>query len=648
MQLLYGYGMTQNWKIQPLLWIALIFAMLGSTISAFMAVKAVNQLAESATKMGRFEHAWSHANLVDTRASDAARSYVLALDETARQRFEGLKDARSDALLEAIEIAPILDDEAILTRTYEAVIAMGDVERAAVAIASQGNTNSATEMINGARYSNLGSSKGAFLQRAKGQLVLSLQDEIDGARDLLKMGLFGLFSSFFIAAVAWWNVGRIFRLQAKELGQARDAISAHAELLEERIEARTHDLEVAKLAAESADFAKSAFLAQMSHEIRTPMNGVLGMAEALARTKLDERQKRLVEVIRESGDTLLALLNDVLDLAKIEAGRMELEMVDFNIADIVKSSEAIFSTRAHEKGLSFSVSVEQSADIWCIGDPTRLRQILYNLMSNAIKFTNEGEVKVHVTGQAKEGNEAEIKFTVRDTGIGMDSEAISRLFEKFSQADASTTRKFGGSGLGLSICKELAGLMNGNIEVESELGKGSIFTLVMTSQLGKIPEQTNAAEFVQSNDCEENPTELRILAAEDNANNRLVLKMFLEQVGVSPTFVENGQLALEAWKSQEFDVILMDVQMPIMSGSEATIEIRKLEKETNRRRTPIIALTANAMTHHVQECLKSGMDAHVAKPIRPELLFAAIDRFVSGGDDEHNDDIVDSAETAAA
>jgi CheY-like chemotaxis protein len=267
-------------------------------------------------------------------------------------------------------------------------------------------------------------------------------------------------------------------------------------------------------------------------------------------------------------------------------------------------------------------------------------------MSNAIKFTNEGEVRVQVVNEPFGTNEVITKFIISDTGIGMDGDTVSRLFEKFSQADASTTRKFGGSGLGLSICKELAALMNGTIEVQSEPGVGSTFTLVMTSAIGKMPGQTNAAEFVQSIECDENAAELRILAAEDNANNRLVLKMFLEQVGIEPTFVENGKLALEAWQNQEFDIILMDVQMPIMSGHEAAIEIRKLEKANNRKRTPIIALTANAMTHHVQECFAAGMDAHVAKPIRPDLLFAAIDKFI--GEDEVDVDLSSVTETTAA
>ncbi|KAF0186100.1 MAG: sensor histidine kinase/response regulator [Hyphomonadaceae bacterium] len=400
----------------------------------------------------------------------------------------------------------------------------------------------------------------------------------------------------------------------------------HAELLEKKIEARTRDLEAAKKAAEAADFAKSSFLAQMSHEIRTPMNGVIGVADALARTELNSQQQALVAIIKESGDTLLTLLNDVLDLAKIESGRMELERINFNVVDVVRSSEAIFSARAQEKGLSFSVSIEIDENTWCVGDPTRLRQILFNLISNAIKFTDEGEVNVQVGNEATNNDEALIKFTISDTGIGMDEAGVLRLFEKFSQADVSTTRKFGGSGLGLSICREFATLMNGKIEVISAPAKGSIFTLEVTMPIGKKPSQTEVGDLVLSSECCE---DLRILAAEDNPNNRLVLKMFLEQVGIVPVFVENGQLAVEAWKAQDFDVILMDVQMPVMSGLEAAAEIRKLEKATSRHRTPIIALTANAMSHHVHECLSAGMDAHVAKPIRPDLLFSTLERCYS-------------------
>lgn len=626
--------MTTDWKIRPLLWSAMSFAFLGSIVGGYMAMKAVTELGDSAKKIGQFERAWSYANIIDIKASDAAKVYALSGDESAISTFNSVKDQRAEALLDAIEIAPTLENETIFSRTYETTVSMADIERIAIEFAQNGKKAEALQMLSSPRYAQLGSAKNRFKEQARGQLVASLENQIDDANASLINGLLAMVVGLLLGAFFWWRVGRLFKNQAVELKIARDALAAHAESLEEKIEARTRDLEKAKKAAEAADYAKSSFLAQMSHEIRTPMNGVLGMAQALAQTNLDDRQMRLLGVIQESGDTLLALLNDVLDLAKIEAGRMDIEMVDFNVCDIVRSAEAIFSTRAHDKGLSFAVEVSNDADVWCIGDPTRLRQILYNLMSNAIKFTNEGEVKVMVTGNVHGENEINLQFKVSDTGIGMDEDGVSRLFQRFSQADTDTTRKFGGSGLGLAICKELAHLMGGDITVESVKGKGTTFTFSLQAAIGQEPEQTNAADFNQAFESEENGVELRILAAEDNANNRLVLKMFLEQVGITPTFVENGRLAVEAWQSQEFDIILMDVQMPEMSGPEASKEIRRLEKEAKRKRTPIIALTANAMTHHVHECLQSGMDAHVAKPIRPDLLFAAIDRLVATESDE--------------
>jgi signal transduction histidine kinase/CheY-like chemotaxis protein len=618
--------MSKHLRIRPFLWSAIFFAIVGAIIGGFMSMRAVSSLASSAKQVGVFEREWSNARLADVTASDAAIFYVATLDSDSLERFETLKNRRTETLMEAMDAAPSLKDQTLLKRTYDATVAIADIENAAVSLAQSGDKDAAQNMLKSARYAQLGSTKAKLRERARRELVGEIQQQVNHSNNLLILGLGGLLISLGVAAYSWFKVGKIFQLQARELEIARDALSAHANQLEARIENRTRDLEAAKIAAESADRAKSSFLAQMSHEIRTPLNGVLGMASALARTKMDERQQRLLAVIQESGDTLLALLNDVLDLAKIEAGKLEIEAIDFNVRDIVNSAEAIFSTRAHDKGLSFSVAIDKDADVWCIGDPTRLRQILYNLMSNAIKFTNEGEIKVEVSGKTDENNCVDLEFKVKDTGIGMDAEGLSRLFQRFSQADSTTTRKFGGTGLGLAICKELAMMMDGDIDVESEAGKGTSFILKLKTPLGQAPLETDAKSFEESFEADGSEVcELRILAAEDNANNRLVLKMFLEQVGITPTFVENGALAVDAWRKQEFDVILMDVQMPIMSGPEASAEIRKLEKELNRRRTPIIALTANAMTHHVHECFKSGMDSHVAKPIRADLLFAAID-----------------------
>lgn len=626
--------MSKNLRIRPFLWSAIFFAIVGSLISGFMAIRAVDSLARNSARMAAFEREWSNANMQDARASDTAKYYVATGEFDAKSNFITLNEKRSQLLLSAMDNAPKLKDNKVLTRTYDATIAMADIENAAVLLAANMDVKGAKEMLSSPRYAQLGSSKSLLKERARGELISSLRSNVFHANDILILGLGGLFLSLVIAAYCWWKVGKIFQLQANELEVARDALAIHANQLEARIEIRTRDLESAKTAAEVADKAKSSFLAQMSHEIRTPLNGVLGMAAALARTNLDERQQRLLAVVQESGDTLLALLNDVLDLAKIEAGKLEIEAVDFNVSQIVRSAEAIFSTRAHDKGLSFSVHIEDNADIWCIGDPTRLRQILYNLMSNAIKFTNEGDVKVKVCGMPLDNHEVELKFMVQDSGVGMNEEGLSRLFQRFSQADSATTRKFGGTGLGLAICKELAHMMGGDISVTSEVNKGSCFILTLRSHLGQAPAETDAESFERSFENEGSAaSDLRILAAEDNSNNRLVLKMLLEQVGITPTFVENGALAVEAWKNNTFDVILMDVQMPIMSGPEASSMIRSLEIETSRARTPIIALTANAMTHHVRECLASGMDCHVAKPIRPDLLFAAIDEVLGEEDD---------------
>ncbi len=632
--------MSKHFKVRPFLWSAIFFALIGAVLGGFMAMRAVDSLSQSSAKMGVFERSWSNANLQDARASDAAKYYIKTLEQDTFDKFQALNAGRTNALMDAIDAAPKMQNQKILNRTYEATMSMADIENGAVTLAKSGQPEAAMAMLTNSRYSQLGSTKSVLKETARGELVNSINGEVEYAYDLLLLGLGALIVSLSVAAYCWWKVGIIFQMQAKELEVARDSLAAHANQLEEKIEIRTRDLEAAKIAAEAADKAKSAFLAQMSHEIRTPLNGVLGMAAAIANTSLDERQKRLVSVIQESGDTLLALLNDVLDLAKIESGKLEIETIDFSVSAIVRSAEAIFSTRAHEKGLSFSVAIDEVADNWCIGDPTRLRQILYNLMSNAIKFTNEGDIKVSVSGEKFGQNEIDLRFEVEDSGIGIDEAGIARLFQKFSQADSATTRKFGGTGLGLAISKQLANLMGGDITVTSEIGVGSIFVFTVKVPLGQAPSQTNATAFneAMSNDGEY-AGDLRILAAEDNANNRLVLKMFLEQVGVTPTFVENGALAVEAWKNAEFDVILMDVQMPIMSGPEACSEIRRLERKNNRARTPIIALTANAMTHHVRECLVAGMDAHVAKPIQPDLLFATIDEVLSADEREFGHDI---------
>jgi signal transduction histidine kinase/ActR/RegA family two-component response regulator len=372
-----------------------------------------------------------------------------------------------------------------------------------------------------------------------------------------------------------------------------------------------------EVAAESANAAKSTFLATMSHEIRTPLNGVLGMAQAMAGDELSDRQRDRLSVIHRSGEALLAILNDVLDLSKIEAGKLELEQVEFELAEVARGAYSAFTALANKKGLSFALDIEGARGRY-LGDPTRLRQILYNLISNALKFTEQGEIRV----TARRDGEM-LQISVKDTGVGIPPESLGKLFAKFDQLDSSTTRRFGGTGLGLAICRELASLMAGEISVQSELGLGSTFTLrVPLAWTGEERVIATVAESVG----EQPAIALRVLAAEDNAVNQLVLKTLLHQMGVDPHVVDNGQLAVAAWETGDWDVILMDIQMPVMDGLTATAQIRARELAGGLARTPIVALTANAMSHQVEQYRAAGMDGHVAKPIQAAELIAALIR----------------------
>jgi len=392
-------------------------------------------------------------------------------------------------------------------------------------------------------------------------------------------------------------------------------------------ETKQHEraLMAAKQDAEAANAAKSAFLATMSHEIRTPLNGVLGMAQAMAAEGLPQVQRERLDVIRQSGETLLAILNDVLDLSKIEAGKLELEETDFDLGDLARGAHAAFTAIANKKGLSFDLSVsEEAAGIWR-GDSTRIRQIVYNLVSNGLKFTEEGEVKVSI-----DRHEMGLRIAVRDTGIGMTASQLKKLFEKFGQADASTTRRFGGTGLGLSICRELATLMGGSISATSKLGNGAVFTVDLP--LVRIGEAAAAEAAPHTSEEALDGRALRILAAEDNAVNQLVLKTLLHQAGIEPVIVDDGRAAVETWEAGTWDVILMDVQMPVLDGPSATAMIRQREQAQGRARTPIIALTANAMAHQVAEYRAAGMDGFVAKPIEIGKLFAVLQEVLGAAD----------------
>ncbi|WP_372785354.1 ATP-binding protein [Phenylobacterium sp.] len=371
-------------------------------------------------------------------------------------------------------------------------------------------------------------------------------------------------------------------------------------------------------AAEAANRAKSDFLATMSHELRTPLNGVLGMAQVLTTEQLTPAQHERVRIIRRSSESLLAVLNDLLDLSKIEACALELEVAEFDLEHLVRGVVAAYQPLADKKGLSFAFDVDEAARGRYLGDSPRIRRMLYSLADNAVKFTDTGGVTLSVAREA-----GALVFRVADTGIGIAYEHQAQLFDGFFQADGGRTRRYGGAGLGLAICRQMTQMMDGAIEAVSAPGQGSTFILRLP--LKPIAAGV-AADDAQRSGAAEPSAEIRVLVAEDNATNQLVLKALLAQAGIVPTMVENGRQALEAWEAQDWDMILMDIQMPVMDGVAATRAIRERELATGRGHTPIIAVTANAMTHQVAEYEAAGMDDMVPKPIDVPTLFAAMKR----------------------
>jgi signal transduction histidine kinase/ActR/RegA family two-component response regulator len=368
--------------------------------------------------------------------------------------------------------------------------------------------------------------------------------------------------------------------------------------------------------AEQANRAKSHFLANMSHEIRTPLNGILGMVQVMERGGLAEPHAERLEIIRNSGETLLSVLNGILDLSKIEAGRFELDLQEFDLGEMVNAACKPFANLAAQKDLDFEIDIHPEAlGVWR-GDPMRLRQILSNLTANAVKFTVEGEVRVEVTHTNKG-----LYFAVTDTGLGIPADRVAELFEKFVQADSSMSRRFGGTGLGLAICREFVNIMGGRLAVQTQEGRGSTFAFELPLPKLKdgaaLPPDPLAVPHAES-------LPIRVLAAEDSKPNQLVLKALLEPCGVELHVVHDGAEAVRAFKRGSFDMVLMDIQMPVMNGVDAAKAIRAYEADKDRERTPILALSANVVRDQLQDYFASGMDGYVAKPIDAAILIETI------------------------
>ena len=373
------------------------------------------------------------------------------------------------------------------------------------------------------------------------------------------------------------------------------------------------ELKAARHKAEESSKAKAMFLANMSHEIRTPLNGIVGMAEQLAQSQLDADQRYFVDIMRSASSTLLSIINDVLDISKIESGKFSIETTPFNLNETIRRTLSIFGEKAKQSNLSLDIELMDDRGIMHLGDPHRLSQVLFNIVGNAMKFTQVGYVRVTSQLARGENDMCFVSFSIEDTGVGMDMAYLTKVFEAFTQEDASVTRKFGGSGLGLSIARNIVHIMGGTIDIESEKGKGTRVNIRIPM---RISNEKTKQDIVEITDLQKSLKGLRVLAVEDNELNRMVLQVILKKCEVVLTIAHNGQEAIDLIQQQEFDLVLMDVQMPIVDGLEATKYIRNELKMI----IPIIGLSANAMREEVEICKQAGMNDYLVKPYSERVL----------------------------